>query len=316
MDSKAIIEYVKDDRIDAFLVVRKKENREFQRGRFVSLELGDASGRIGGIIWEPDQFALADMAVGMVVKVRGTVGEYQNRLQLAVERIRIAEDNEYSIEQIMPHSAQSNEHRRQRIKTLTEKIENTYVRSLAELFWSDEQFMTEFLRVPAAKLWHHAFIGGLSEHTANVTELAIRMAGGYPHLDLDLLIFGGLFHDIGKIATYTSGTVLDFTDEGRLVGHINIADSWICQRAKKVDSFPPQLLIKLRHMIISHQGQFEFGSPVVPQMPEAFILYYCDEIDAKMGAIDRIRERHGGQGWSSYVKMLNRFLYFGEKPEQ
>ncbi|MFC1475349.1 hypothetical protein ACFLQG_01755, partial [Candidatus Zixiibacteriota bacterium] len=101
-------------------------------------------------------------------------------------------------------------------------------------------------------------------------------------------------------------------DEGRLVGHICIADDWICQRARKIENFPEKLLMKLRHFILSHQGELAYATPIVPQIPEAFVIYYCDEIDSKMGAIERIRDRHDGQGWSDYVSLISRFLYFGE----
>ncbi|MHC4718455.1 MAG: metal-dependent phosphohydrolase, partial [Planctomycetota bacterium] len=103
-----------------------------------------------------------------------------------------------------------------------------------------------------------------------------------------------------------------YSDEGRLVGHICLADHWIADRAAKIEAFPRKLLMKLRHMILSHQGELEYATPIVPQIPEAFVLYYCDEIDSKMGAIDRIRRKHDGKGWSEWVNMLNRFLYFGE----
>ncbi|RME27101.1 MAG: HD domain-containing protein, partial [Candidatus Zixiibacteriota bacterium] len=206
--------------------------------------------------------------------------------------------------------------RRARLTRLTEQIENTYIRSLAESFWADETFMESFLKAPAAKLWHHAYIGGLSEHSANVAELARRVALGYDFLDTDLLTFGGLFHDAGKVATYTSDMVFDFTDEGRLIGHICLADQWVCQRAAGIESFPEPLLVKLRHLILAHQGELQYASPVVPQIPEAFVLYYCDEIDSKMGAIKRIRDRKDGHGWSDWVNMLGRFLYFGEPTEE
>ncbi len=312
MDSKKIKDYVIDDKLDAYFCVRKKDVREYTRGMFVSLELGDASGRIGAVMWEPDQFALTDLAEGMVVKVRGQVGEYNGRLQLTVNRIRLAQDDEYKLEDILPHSTQSEAQRRARLNALTDKIENSYIKQLVLSFWADDQFTADFLRAAAGKLWHHAYIGGLSEHSANVAELALRVAAGYDYLNKDYLIFGGMFHDAGKTRSYGGEMFIDFTDEGRLVDHIAICDHWICERASKIDGFPDQLLTKLRHMILSHQGERAFGSPVVPMMPESFVLYYCDEIDSKMGAIDRIRTKQGGKGWSEYVKMLDRFLYFGE----
>ena len=165
------------------------------------------------------------------------------------------------------------------------------------------------LRAPAGKLWHHAYIGGLSEHSANLAELALRVSIGYDFLNKDILIFGGLFHDIGKMDSYTTDMVIDFTDEGRLIDHICIADSWIVEHAKQIENFPDRLLMKLRHIILSHQG--EYSTPVVPKIPEAFVIYYCDEIDSKMGGLERIRDRQGGKGWSEYIKLLGRYVYFG-----
>lgn len=318
MEQKKIVEFVKDDQIDGFFAIRRKEVREYTRGQYVSLELGDSTGRIQAVMWEPDQFALSELAEGMVVKIRGAVGEYRNKTQFTVNRVRLALDDEYTLEDIMPHSPQSYDERKSRILALRDKIQKTHIRNLADAFFNDETWLEAYLQAVAGKLWHHAYVGGLSEHSANVTELTLRVATGYDFIDTDYLIFGGLFHDAGKITSYHTKTVIDFTDEGRLVDHISVADNWICQRAGKLENFPDQLLIKLRHMILSHHGSREFGAPVVPQMPEAFILYFCDEIDSKMGAIERIRNRQGGHGWSDWVKMLNRFLYFGEKdmPEE
>ncbi len=316
MSIKPVKEFVKDDRIEGFFAVRRCDIREYTKGQYVSMELGDYSGRVQAVMWEPDQYALTDLEPGLVVKVRGVVGEYNNRLQLTVARLRQALDEEYSQEDIMPHSPQSYDERKGRIIALTDKIENQYVRSLVDSFWADEDFTDRYLKTAAGKLWHHAYIGGLSEHSANVTELALRVAVGYPYLDLDLLIFGGLFHDAGKIETYSHETVIDYTDEGRLVGHICLVDHWICSHAAQIESFPDKLLMKLRHMVLSHQGELKFATPVVPQMPEAFVLYYCDELDSKMGAIDRIRGKQDGVGWSPFVKMLDRFLYFGDKAQE
>ncbi len=267
-------------------------------------------------MWEPDRFGFEDLAEGMVVKVRGQVTEYNGKIEITINKIRLATEDEYKIEDILAHSSQSREHRQARLMALTEKIENSYIKQLAQSFWSDSEFLDQFLQAAAGKLWHHAYIGGLSEHSANVGELALRVAAGYDFLNKDYLIFGGLFHDAGKIKTYTSDMVLDYTDEGRLINHICLCDAWIYERALKIDGFPEKLLTKIRHMILAHQGELAYASPVIPMMPEAFVLYYCDEIDSKMGAIDRIRSRQRTAGWSEYVKMLDRFLYFEDLPEK
>jgi len=312
MSTGKIVDFVVDDKIEGFFAVRKKDVREYTRGRYVSMELGDSSGRIGAVMWEPDQFALEELSEGMTVKVRGVVGEYRNKLQFTVSRIRLAQDGEYTLEDIMPHSEQPREHRKSRLVTLRDRIENSYIKALVDEFFNDEEFMDGFLNAAAGKLWHHATIGGLSEHSANVAELALRVAQGYDFLNTDYLAFGGIFHDCGKIETYKTDTVIDYTDQGRLIGHICLADHWVCERAGRIEGFPDQLLMTLRHMLLAHQGELQYATPVVPQIPEAFVLYYCDEIDSKMGAIDRIRKRHDGEGWSDWVNMLNRFLYFGE----
>ncbi|MDX9859178.1 MAG: OB-fold nucleic acid binding domain-containing protein [candidate division Zixibacteria bacterium] len=317
MEQKYVKDYVRDDFVEGFFAVRRKDVREYARGQFVSLELGDHTGRINGVMWEPDQFALTEMTEGMVVKARAVVGEYNHRPQLNISRIRLANEDEYALEDILPHSTQPREQRESRLMALTAKIENGYIKALTEAFWTDRAFFDSYMIAAAGKLWHHAYIGGLSEHSANVTELALRVAQGYPWLNKDYLIFGGLFHDAGKVRTYSSdSTVIDYTDEGRLIGHICLADHWIAEKAAVIEGFPSALLMKLRHMILSHQGELQYATPVVPQMPEAFVLYYCDEIDSKMGAIERIRTRQGGTGWSEYVNMLDRFLYFGDGPEE
>ncbi|UCG62183.1 MAG: HD domain-containing protein [Candidatus Zixiibacteriota bacterium] len=312
MENKQVKDLVVEDKITSFFAVRKKTVREYTKGQYLTLELGDATGRINAVMWEPDQFCLTELAEGMVVKVRGVVGEYNNRKQIVINLMRLAKEDEYPLDQILAHSSQSIEQRRARIMALVEKIENSYIRQLVESFFNDDKFLNDYLTAAAGKLWHHAYIGGLSEHSANVAELALRASVGYDFLNKDYLIFGGLFHDAGKIDQYSTGMVIDYTDEGRLVGHICLVDHWICQRAEKIEAFPEKLLMKLRHIILSHQGELEYATPIVPQMPEAFVVYYCDEIDSKMGAIERIRERHDAKGWSDYVSLINRYLYFGE----
>ena len=311
---KRIADYVVNDVVTAFFAVRRADVREFTRGQYLRVELGDCTGRIPGVWWDPDHFGLTDLTEGMVVKARGTVTEYNNKLQITIDKLRLAKDDEYAVEDILPHSKNSYDDRKQRILKLTDKIENSYTRALAMSFWEDESFLHDFLMAAAGKLWHHAYVGGLADHSANIAELTQRVAQGYDFLDRDLLLFGGIFHDAGKVDTYRGKTVIDYTDEGRLVGHICLCDHWIAERASKIEAFPDKLLVKLRHMILAHQGELQYATPVVPQIPEAFVLYYCDEIDSKMGAIERIRDKQGGVGWSEYINLLGRHLYFGDEP--
>ncbi|SYZ73246.1 conserved hypothetical protein [Candidatus Zixiibacteriota bacterium] len=305
-----IKDFIANEVATAYLCVRRREVKEYSGSNFISFEFGDASGRIAGVWWEPDRNALEELQEGDVVKVKGLVSDYKGKPQLKVEKMRVAKEEEYSLEDILPRSKFSDDELRGKIIGLVARIENGYVRKLVESFWNDAPFRDEYMKAAAGKLWHHACIGGLAEHSINVTEICLDMARKYLFLDRDLLIFGGLFHDMGKISQYAIKSFIDYSDEGRLIGHICWADHLIAKKAEEIDSYPPKLLMKLRHLIISHQGQLDYASPIVPQIPEAFVLFYADEIDSKMGAIERIREK-SGPGWSEYVKLLDRFLYFG-----
>lgn len=306
-----IKDYSLNDSITDFLVIRKKEVKEYSDKQFLSLEFGDSSGRIAGVWWEPERFAIDDLEEGMVVKVRGNIQAYRGKSQLRVAQMRLAKDDEYNLADMLPHSKLSLDELKKKVLGLSEKVENGHIKRLMESFWDDRPFFETYLKAAAGKLWHHAYIGGLAEHSVNVAEICISMAKRYDFINRDLLIFGGLFHDLGKISQYKISSFIDYTDEGRLIGHISWADHEIATRAENIDDFPPRLLMKIRHLILAHHGQIEYASPVVPQIPEAFILYYADEIDSKMGAIDRIREK-SSSGWSEYVNLLNRHLYFDE----
>lgn len=306
-----IKDFVLNDTVTAYLSIRKAELKEYSGNNFVTFEFGDATGRISGVWWEPELPALEELKEGEVVKVKGVVGDYRGKPQLKVVKIRLAKSNEYDLAQILPRSRFSEEELRGKVLALSERVENGHLRKLLDSFWGDELFFKAYLTAAAGKLWHHACIGGLAEHSVSVAELCLDISLRYPRLDKDLLICGGLFHDMGKISQYKITSFIDYSDEGRLIGHICWADHIVARRAEQMESFPPNLLMRLRHMILSHQGMLEYASPVVPQIPEAFILFYADEIDSKMGAIERIREK-SDTGWSEYIKLLDRFIYFGE----
>ena len=309
-----IKDFIPNETVTAFLSVRKRDIREYSGSSFITFEFGDASGRIAGVWWEPEKFALEELEEGAVVKAKGILGDYKGSPQLKIIKLRMAKEDEYDLSQIIPRSKFSEDELRSRIISLTNKIENGNIKKLIDSFWNDQPFLDSYLRAAAGKLWHHACIGGLAEHSANVAEICLDMARRYSFLDKDLLIFGGLFHDMGKISQYNITSYIDYSDQGRLIGHICWADHEITKKAEGIGDFPSNLLMKIRHLIISHQGQLDYASPIVPQIPEAFILFYADEIDSKMGAIERIRDKTGS-GWSEYVKLLDRFLYFGE-PEK
>lgn len=303
------------DTFTGFLVIRKKELREYERGKYLRLELGDRSGRIDGVVWEKAESIFPSLLIGEVVKVNAYVAQYREMIQLRVDQIQIASRGEYDLNQLVAASEKSPEELLDGFKAAVNTITNPHLRNLLDLIYSDERLMRLYAEAPAAKLWHHAYRGGLLEHTLQVVAICDFAARLYPEVDRDLLITGALLHDIGKVVQYRLTTLVDYTDEGRLVGHINSGDQIVTEKIKQTPGLPENLALRLRHLIISHQGTQELGSPVVPMTPEAFVLHYADEMDAKLGAVSRIvtSEKSQGKTWSDWVRLLNRYIYLGSE---
>jgi 3'-5' exoribonuclease len=214
----------------------------------------------------------------------------------------------------LPASEQSTDSLFEEFREVVSTVQNRYLRRLLDLLLEDSSLVENLKTTPGGKLWHHAYVGGLLAHTLKVTEICEKAAGMYDLVDRDLLITGALVHDIGKIQAYSAKGFFDYTDEGRLVGHIVSGDQLIDGKIQMVDGFPPNLALRLRHLILSHQGQLEFASPVVPKTIEAVILHYADEMDAKADAFAHIikTQKAKGKRWSEWVNLINRYIYLGE----
>ncbi len=307
--------FIKDikagDKVTEFFALRKAELLE-KDGRFrLAMELGDSTGRIPAVLWDATKEYGALYPAGVIVKIKGIVGIYREREQIRVEQIRLAKDEEYDLADYFRASSQTYDELSAALNGVIDRVENSYLQKLLKAIFGDADLRKKYLKAPAAKLLHHDTIGGLAEHSLSMAEVVIRLADHYPRLDRDILLCGALLHDIGKIWEYEITAAIDFTDAGRLVGHINQGDEFVTGMADTIDNFPEDLLVHLRHLIISHQGEKQQGSPVVPMTPEAMFLHYVDELDARMGAIEKIRERTEGAGWSQYSQIFERFFFFG-----
>ncbi|NMC42659.1 MAG: HD domain-containing protein [candidate division Zixibacteria bacterium] len=307
--------FIKDikagDKVTEFFALRKAELLE-KDGRFrLSMELGDSTGRIPAVLWDATKEYGALYPAGVIVKIKGLVGIYREKEQIRVEQIRLAKEGEYDLADFFRASSKTYEELAAALDGVIDRVENSYLQKLLKAIFGDSDLRGKYLKAPAAKLLHHDTIGGLAEHSLSMAEVIIRLADHYPKLDRDILLCGALLHDIGKIWEYEITASIDFTDAGRLVGHINQGDEFVTSMADTIDNFPDDLLVHLRHLIISHQGEKEKGSPVVPMTPEAMFLHYVDELDARMGALEKIRERTEGAGWSQYSQIFERFFFFG-----
>ncbi|MCD6336476.1 MAG: HD domain-containing protein [Candidatus Latescibacteria bacterium] len=313
MAKKTVHELEPGQSFTSFFAVRKKEVKEYDGKPFLLLELGDRTGRIEAVIWERFPEITKGVAKRDVVKVQGTVITYRERPQISIKKIRRAEPSEYDASDFLPESERD---RKAMYRCLLEKargIKNAHLRTLLLRCFEDEAISEKLLEAPGGKLWHHAYLGGLLEHTLGVTALCERAAELYALADRDLLVAGALLHDIGKIVEYEWSTFFDYSDEGRLQGHIVLGEQIVRRKMETIEGFPEELWKQLSHILLSHQGRREFGSPVVPMMLEAIILYYADELDSKAGAFTRVIKKEGAEGnkWSSWVHLIERFIYLG-----
>ena len=308
------------DKFVAFFILRKKEIRtKFNSDEiYLSLELGDASQRIRGTVWEKPQEVYEAIEPGDIMKVKATAIHFKDKLHLNIEKIRKAEESdEFEIKELVPVVDKDRDALLSHLDELIASVENSYLKELLKLVFTDSEIRQQFKDAPGGKLWHHNYLGGLLEHTLSVTDIADRVGQMYPNIKRDLIIAAGLLHDIGKISSYTYKTLIDFTDDGRLVGHIVIGAQMVKDKIREIRDFPKDLEMELTHLILSHQGKLEHASPVVPMTLEGLILYYADEIDSNANAYQRItkREKEPGRKWSSYVSLINRYLYFGGEEE-
>jgi 3'-5' exoribonuclease len=214
----------------------------------------------------------------------------------------------------LPTTRRNVENMFERLLRITDSIETTHLRKLIEAFWNDNELVRRFKTAPAAKKMHHAYIGGLLEHTLSMVSLSDKIAGHYSGIDRDLLLTGAILHDIGKTMELEYEYKIDYTDEGRLLSHIVIGLKMIDEKLSTIENFPEDQLLLLKHLIVSHHGSQEFGSPEPPKTIEAVVLNYIDEIDSKVNGIrDFIATEDPNENWTSFHRILGRHFYIPKK---
>lgn len=303
--------------ITGFFLVRNTELREKKdkKGFYLSIELGDASGRIFGTLWDGVEKANKQIQNGEPAKIRASVIVWKGRPHLSIQKIRPAEvQDNLNIEEFVPKSDKNIEEQWKFVCQTIDSLNESSTKVLLENIFFEKKLEQQFKKAPGGKLWHHCYEGGLLDHTIGVTKLVNKICDDYPGLKRDLLNAGALVHDIGKLYEFENKGYFEYSDEGRLHSHIVIGYHIVAKEIEKISNFDNEIRNELLHLVLSHQGPKENGSPVVPMTKEAFVLHFADELDSKLGAIDRIekREKDSGKKWSNYVKLLDRFLYFGD----
>lgn len=294
---------------DLFALAEKVRGVKRNGDAYLSLTIADRTGRVKGVVWDNADALSALCAEGDFVRVKGSVSEYKGALQVVIRSMEKV-DNGIEPSDFLPSTARDCTQMIERLQSITNTIKNRRIRLLIESFWKDEAFLAAFKTAPAAKMMHHAYIGGLLEHTLSLALLADRVADHYEGIDRDLLLAGCVLHDIGKIREFEYDTRIDYSDEGRLVNHIVIGIGMLDEKMALFPDFPAKTALMLRHMIVSHHGCREFGSPEPPKTLEAVLLNYLDEIDSKINGIrDFMRSQDPDADWTAFYRPLERFFY-------
>jgi len=315
MKSVYVAELSVGDDVSDLFAVRTVDFKEYSSGKMITMELVDRTGRIKGVFWDGPSDLMHVLKAGGVYKIQGSVTTYKNENQITVNKVEPSED--FDLNDFLPGGHYSYEELEEKLDKAIGQINDSDYSGLLKKLFSDRELKESFLNGVGGKLWHHNYIGGLAEHSMAIFNLCADFCRIYEELDRDLLLTGAILHDIGKTRTYSLLSAIDYTSEGRLLGHIVIGDEIIRNAISKMDNFPSQKALKLRHLILSHQGTLEQASPVIPMMPESMALYAADLLDSKLGAFRRIRkkEKRPGVEWSNYVNLLNTHLYFGSEEE-
>ena len=279
----------------------EEKNFASKPGKYIDIELSDKTGKVVLRKWDRIE-ELPVLKKGDVVKVNGKVNEFKGVIQIIVNSVEKLQNQ--SADKYLPaYSEKEIEESYNNIKKITSSINNKWLKKLTDKYFSDEEFIEKFLKAPAAKGYHHNKIGGLVIHTSSVMTLCNNLIKNYPEdkVNRDLLVAGAFIHDTGKITEYEYSSAIDMTVEGVLLGHIVIGTLFLEKKIAGIKDFPNELSVLLKHMIISHHGEYEWGSPKKPKILEAMILHYADNIDAKVEGINMLTDeaKKNGNIWSS-----------------
>jgi 3'-5' exoribonuclease len=303
---------------DAFLVADKQLRANRQGNLYLNLELRDKTGTVGARLWNASESLARLFEPGDFLHVRGKTQVFQGSLQIILNHLEVVDPSQIEAEDFLPQSAQNIAKLMTRLKEVLLGMSNPHLRALVECFLIDDEFVRKFTTAPAGVKNHHAYQGGLLEHVVNLLNVADRITEFYPELDRDLLLSGIFLHDIGKVDELSYDRAFAYTDLGQLVGHLVMGVEMLTEKVARSteltgEPFPPELLLRLKHMIVSHHGSFEFGSPKLPMTLEAVALHYLDNLDAKLHTFGReIRDDPSrDSNWTPFQQSLGRRLFKG-----
>ena len=310
---KPFIDEIKEnDNVDSFFLVREKSSGVTKNGNiYLKLKLGDRSGEIEGRIWTLAETFNPFFERDDFVRVKGKAVSFQGQLQVNIVQIERAGEETLELSDFFPKTEKNIDDMLKSLIEIGQQVRNPHLHRLLSLFWEDTRFLERFKIAPASKWIHHNYLGGLLEHTLSLAELAIKNCSHYQGLNQDLLLTGSILHDMGKIDELSYRRSLDYSDEGRLLGHIVLGIEMVENKTRQLSDFPRDLATLVKHLILSHHGQDIWGSPKKPMVLEAVMLHYLDDMDAKMNGIQQFLETQvpAGSKWTPYHRMFAQSFY-------
>lgn len=307
------------DKIASTFLVAEKSMAFSQKGSaYLNVRLKDKTAEMDGKVW--DNAAALDQVFkkGDIVFIEGRALSYRNALQISIVSVKPCDPEDMDPSDYLPVSKMDTVAMFQEILAYIDTVTSEPLKKLLGAFFRDEKTAELFRRAPAAKGFHHIYLGGLLEHTLSVVKLLDKAGEHYPELNRDLLMAGGLLHDIGKIYEFSYDSLITYSDEGRMIGHLVMGVEMIDKKIESIENFPPQLALELRHIILSHHGEFEYGSPKRPKTMEALVIHFMDDLDAKLNAFQSFvaaDSANADSEWTTYNRFFERYLYKGRTRE-
>jgi 3'-5' exoribonuclease len=299
---------------DTFLLSQSVLKTTKKGGFYLDIVLADKTGKMQARFWDATAELSERLPQDSFVRARGTVELYEGKLQASVYFAEVVPDENIQLTDFIPASESDPEKLFSELLSLLDSVENRSLKELVKLIFSDKALVEGFKKAPAAVSMHHAYLGGLLEHTLSVAKLAVQISDSYRHINRDLLLVGAVLHDIGKTRELLFARAFKYSDRGLLLGHLIIGSELVAKFAESIENFPPTLLSSLQHIILSHHGEYEYGSPKLPMTAEAIALHYIDNLDAKMQAVKEATPTEGN--WTDYNRAFERRLFLPGIPDQ
>jgi 3'-5' exoribonuclease len=296
---------------EIYLVTGKQVSTAKNGVTYLSLKLSDKTGEIDGKLWDNADEVARRFEREDFIRVKGMAANYQGAMQIKMKTLDRVDDSKVDLGNFIQASPRNIEEMAKELKAFTDGMTNAYLKQLVSSFLNDKPFMDIFKRTPAAKTLHHNYLGGLMEHVVELISLAGDVSRHFPSVDKDLLIAGCFLHDIGKVRELAVRKSIEYTTEGKLLGHISLGYEMVADKIKAINGFPAELTMLLKHIMLSHHGEYEFGSPKRPKIQEAIIINYLDDLSAKINNFQATLKKESiGEGeWTNFSKMHDRYLY-------